>query len=457
MKAAARDPEPDLGRPSLTSQVGWTLSGNVGYAICQWGMLIALAKSLPAAMVGQFALGLAIANPVFMFTNLQLRSIQATRASGLYEFRDYLGLRLLSAGLSLVVIALVGVILGLGRATLWVVLAVGLSKALEAIGDVIYGHLQHAEAMNRIAISMLSRGLLSLSLLVALILATHELLWGIAALAFGSLVVLVAYDLPNARTVGRALVARAKAAPASIRPRWSATTWSGIVAMGLPLGLASLLLAVAANTPRIYLERVHGQTALGYFSALAYPSAAFTILLSALGQAATPRMAAYYVDDRPAFWRLVSRMSLVPILAMSGVALGALALGPRILEVLYRREYAEHFGVFVILLAAGATWSMASVMGYAATASRRLRRQAFAALGIAGISVLLSAWLVPRYGGTGAAYAMTLSGFAALLIYGGLFLSAPDPMRNASQERVRPTAPIRGPWTAAEAESEVTP
>jgi O-antigen/teichoic acid export membrane protein len=457
MKAAARDPEPDLERPSLTAQVGWTLSGNVGYAICQWGMLIALAKSLPAAMVGQFALGLAIANPVFMFTNLQLRSIQATRASGAYEFRDYLGIRLVSASLSLVVIAGVCMILGLGRTTLWIVLSVGFAKALEAIGDVVYGHLQHAEAMNRIALSMLARGFLSLSLLVILILATHDLLWGIGALVLGSLVVLVAYDLPNARAVGHSLLSRAGAKPASIRPRWSAATWSGIVAMGLPLGLASLLLAVAANTPRIYLERLHGAAALGYFSALAYPSAAFTILLSALGQAATPRMAASYVDDRPAYWRLVSRMSLVPILAMGAVALGALALGPRILALLYRREYAEHFGVFLVLLAAGATWSMASVMGFAATASRRLRRQAIAALGIAGISVLLSAWLVPAYGGKGAAYAMTLSGFAALLIYGGLFLSGPDPMRDVSQERVRSAPPIRGPWSSAEAESEVTP
>jgi hypothetical protein len=42
----------------------WTLSGNVVYAACQWGMLVVLAKLGTHQMVGEFALALAITAPI---------------------------------------------------------------------------------------------------------------------------------------------------------------------------------------------------------------------------------------------------------------------------------------------------------------------------------------------------------------------------------------------------------
>ena len=58
---------------SLRSNFAWVLAGNLVYAACQWGMIVALAKLGSSYMVGQFSLGLAIATPVLMFTNLHLR------------------------------------------------------------------------------------------------------------------------------------------------------------------------------------------------------------------------------------------------------------------------------------------------------------------------------------------------------------------------------------------------
>jgi hypothetical protein len=78
---------------SLRSNFAWVLAGNVVYAACQWGMIVALAKLGSTLMVGQFSLGLAIATPVLMFTNLHLRAAQATDARRLYSFAEYLQLR----------------------------------------------------------------------------------------------------------------------------------------------------------------------------------------------------------------------------------------------------------------------------------------------------------------------------------------------------------------------------
>ena len=75
---------------SLRSNFAWVLTGNVVYAICQWGVIVALAKLGSSFMIGQFSLGLAISTPVLMFTNLHLRAVQATDARRLSSFGEYM-------------------------------------------------------------------------------------------------------------------------------------------------------------------------------------------------------------------------------------------------------------------------------------------------------------------------------------------------------------------------------
>src|SRR5262249_180205 len=75
--------------PPLRRNFKWAFAANLIYALCQWGMLSVLAKAGSAAVVGQFSLGLAISAPVFMFTNFNLRSVQATDARSEFEFGDY--------------------------------------------------------------------------------------------------------------------------------------------------------------------------------------------------------------------------------------------------------------------------------------------------------------------------------------------------------------------------------
>ena len=66
-------------------------------------------RKLVSETVGQFTLALAICAPIVMFTNLQLRAIQATDANELYEFGHYLSLRLVMSTLALVTITMVAV------------------------------------------------------------------------------------------------------------------------------------------------------------------------------------------------------------------------------------------------------------------------------------------------------------------------------------------------------------
>jgi len=402
-------------RPPLQRQVGWTLFGNVAYAACQWAILIVFAKAVSPAMVGQFGLGLAISTPLLMFTNLQLRSLQATSAAQDLEFQDYLGFRLASTGLAFAVILGLSVSIGTRPSTALVIVVVGLAKCVESIADTVYGQLQRSEMMRRIALSMVARGGLSLVATGAVVLMTRSMFWACVALTCASSIVLFAYDL---RVVAQPRL--------GLLPRWKAPQFRTIVRLGLPLGVASLFLALAINIPRYMLEHSYGEGALGYFSALGYPTAAFSILLSAFGQAATPRMAESYLTDRRKYWRIVMVLSAVPILTCLGLGLTILVFGPAILTHLYRSDYAAYFDVFLLLLLAGGLWALASVLGYAATASHRLKGQAPVSIAVCVAAIAAGALAIPTHGIRGAAFASVSTAGAAIVLYSLILMGRSD-------------------------------
>ena len=143
---------------SLRSNFAWVLAGNVVYAACQWGMIVALAKLGSSYMVGQFSLGLAIATPVLMFTNLHLRAVQATDARRLYTFAEYLRLR---SVMTLVAIAVIAGIAGFEhyeRQTRMVILAVALAKGIETLSDIHYGLFQLNDRLDKTGLSMMLSG-----------------------------------------------------------------------------------------------------------------------------------------------------------------------------------------------------------------------------------------------------------------------------------------------------------
>src|SRR5215216_2303218 len=162
---------------TLRHNFSWTLTGNAVYAASQWGMLVVLAKLSSPEKVGEFALGLAITAPVIMFTNLSLRSVQATDAKHQHQFGDYLALRLITSALALLIITGIVFLAGYREETALVILTIGVAKAIESISDVFYGLLQQQECMERIAKSMMIKGPLSLIALGLGILLTGSIVW----------------------------------------------------------------------------------------------------------------------------------------------------------------------------------------------------------------------------------------------------------------------------------------
>jgi O-antigen/teichoic acid export membrane protein len=399
------------GALSLRKNFVWTLTGNVIYAACQWCMLIVLAKFSTPEMIGRFALGLAIAAPIIIFTNLALRTIQATDARRDYLFSAYLKLRLMTTLLAVVMILAVILVGSFSVETARVILIIGLAKGFEAIGDIFYGLFQQHERMDLIAKSMIIKGSFSLVMFSAGVYLTQGVWGGAIGLTLAWSVILFVYDVPNG-----GLILNMPVRTALLQARLDCGTFIKLTRLALPLGITAMLISLNSNIPRYFIEHFLGERELGFFAAIAYLMVAGTIIVNALGQSTSPRLAIYYAKGKIVRFRvlLMKLLGIAVMLGAAGILIVSIA-GKEILTVFYRDEFGVYTNVFVWLMIAAAIQYIASFLGYGLIAAHYYRIQPF----IFGPAIALSAILcfiwIPRWGILGAVWAIGLSALGQML------------------------------------------
>ena len=414
----------DCPSPSLRANFKWTLAGNVVYSLCQWGMLTVLAKASNSSVVGQFALGLAIAAPVFMFTNLQLRGVQVTDARREYGFADYFTLRIATTAVGLLVVAILSIALHYDLVTRIVTLLIAVAKSIESLSDVIGGLLQFHDRLDQAATSLMIRGALSVLSFGATFLVSQSLIASTAAMCLAWLTVFILYDLTRALQTLRG-------------ERYFHLNWRTgrrLILLSLPLGFVMMLLSLNTNIPRYLLEHYSGSAELGIFASLAYLLVAVNTIVNALGQSVIVRLSAMFaVNDFGGFKRLMYKLIGMGV-AMTVVGLPLAALfGRAILTLMYRAEYANRMMAFFIMVAASGVGAVGAFLGTGTTAARCFRAQVPLTLACTLTVIGTAAVLVPHYGSTGASLALFASSLVQVVGTGLVLKMA---LRYARKEQI---------------------
>ena len=397
---------------SLRSNFAWILSGNLVFAACQWGAIVVLAKLGNSFMIGQFSLGLAIATPVFMLTNLHLRAVQATDARRLYSFGEYLRLRTAMTLIGLTVIAGIACFGNYERKTAMVILAAALAKGIETLSDIHYGLFQLNDRLDQSGRSMMLRGILSVAALSTGLYLTRNVFWGCIGLALAWLAALLFFDVRR----GRRFLAPSErfATPAraarGVRQR-------NLMRLALPLGIVTTMAALNLNMPRYFIHSRLGEHQLGIYSAMAYATVAMVLVSDSLGHCSVPRLSRLYTEGRLTEFRSV----LLKLLAAgAGLGIAGLAvahtMGLRLLTLFYGRQYAAHFPVFLTLILAAAIYCLACMLTSAITSARCFRIQVPLYALVVGSNALACARWVPIEGLAGGAAAMVMAAVVHLIL-----------------------------------------
>ncbi len=414
---------------TLRRNFSWTFIGNVIYSGCQWGMLVVLAKLGNPEMVGTFTLGLAVTAPVMMFSNLQLRDIQTTDAKNHYLFNDYLGLRLITTGLALPIILWITLATGYKGETAIVIILIGFAKGLESISDVFYGLLQKHEKMDRMAVSVMMKGPLSLLMLSIGTYISGSIVWGVLGLVIAWACILLIWDIPSYRWLINKFTSEGEI-PDSLEgktatPRWQLGTIRRLIWLSLPLGLVMMLISLNANIPRYFLEHSLGKKELGVFAALAYLIVAGNMVVSALGGAARPRLAKYYAGGNVSAYQklLLQLVAIACLLGLSGILVAWVA-GGQILTIVYQPEYAKYTELLIWLMVTAGIGYVSSFLGEGMTAARYFRTQIPLFIIVTSTSAIASCWFIPRNGLKGAAIALMIAEIVRIIFTLGVIFHA---------------------------------
>ncbi len=410
---------------SLRQNFSWTLFGGVIYAASRWATLAVLAKIANPELVGRYALGVAVTQPIIVLALLNLRNVQATDARGEYSFGDYLRLRLFTTASALAVIAGVALLSPYELETRLVIVGIGVATAFDALADVFYGLFQQRNRMDYIAVSMALRGPLCLLGLGLGTYLTGSLLDGVIAAGVASALVFFGFDMAMGVFVLGASHSAippagteplAQHVPAATRHRFH--TLLGLIWLTLPLGATAMMLALNGNISRYFIAHFLGEHELGIFAAAASLITIGRTFLVALEDSAVPRLARHFaLGERQAFSALFRKLFVFDASVGAFMLLAGLFAGRNILSILYTPDFADGIDALLWLLAAGGIGYVATLMGVGLTVARKFAVQLPLATAVTAASALTSWWLIPAYGLRGAAISAFLTAIVQLALY----------------------------------------
>lgn len=394
---------------SLKVNFSLMTAGRGLYVVCQWLLLVVIARLADPAALGQFTYALALTSPIIIFTQFNMRAYMATDTQREFAFADYRNARALGVILSGLVIAGVALARGHSGAALWVIVFVGMYKAVESLSDIYFGVLQKNEVFRPIATSLAAHGLLAVSAVALALWLTGDLRVAAGGVFALWLAMLVFYDRPAAAEVIRA---DAHAGP---------TSGSALAAIRacFPFGLTLTLMSLCMNVPVYFIEARLGVEAVGYYSAVAYFIVAGRLVIGSLMQASSPRLAKLFnAPDAAGFRRLLARLVLLTAALAAASVLAAALLGRYVLYVAYGADYATLDSLFIwIMVAAGAGY-FAQLTGTCLTVARARRMLVVSyVLGTATV-VASCALLIPSGGLIGGAIALLLGTLVIVTVNG---------------------------------------
>jgi len=371
------------------------MASTVVGALCQWLVVVSIARLGDATQLGYYSLAVAILGPTVMLTRLNMRTVLATDARERHTFADYFTVRLVLSLLGSVVVVAYGFAERMDKQMLLVLLAVIALKAIESQADIVHGALQRQSKFQAISWSVIMRGVSLLATVVAGFILTNTLLVGLAAGIAIWLLVLFAYDFR--RLENRSINWLTSDGRSTTKLAWEC----------LPSGAVMMLASLNMNAPLYAVNHVLGVEAAGRYAAVAYFFTVGGLIAASMTQSAAGHMATFFFDDRARFWMLLRKFliysSFIVLIALSIAWL----FGKPLLVMAYVADNADlHELLHWVALASGLSIP-AAFLGLALTIARLFWIELALTLISVAIVGLTALWWVPVWGLSGAAMALT--------------------------------------------------
>lgn len=325
---------------SLRQNIFWNTVGSAIYLGCQWLITVFVVRLSSSGFTNSGLLTLAMTNTNIFYSIaiFNMRAYQVSDVLDKYKTHTYIQIRCLTSAVSLGMCAVFAAV-GFDSDSFSCILLYMIFKVTEAIIDIIQGVDQRASRMDISGISMAVRGVGTAAVFAFVIALTDSIHLAILAMTGVSVLVMVCYDIPQARRFGRL---------------WGKVDFRAIGRLlleCLPMGIASALSSSITAIPRNFLEASYGSEILGIYGALSVPTVIVQVAATYIFNPMLSVYAEYYCSkDKKSFFRLFFQ-TLLGIAVLSAAALaGAALLQNPILPLILGQEIKPYIYLFLPIL-----------------------------------------------------------------------------------------------------------
>lgn len=314
--------------------------GSLTYQGCLWittVLVVILSNGYSDSGILSFAM--TIGNMFTAVGTYNMRTYQVSDIKGKYSQRNYVGFRLLTLIIGVILLGIYSIVVSPDSLTLIAVFAYLLFKVDESFCDVLYGVDQRGERMDYIGISQFIRGVLVVLAFSLGLYLSQNIILAILAMYPAGLLVTIFYDIPHARRMD------------DIRPQLKKEQAKSLLVECLPIVLEILFLGMIVSVARQYYANAYGAERLGIYAAVATPAV--------LIQAAARFLYAPALVPLSEKWNDSPKESFLPffrktLLVMAGfIVVGVAVLawaGPILLNLVYSQKVEGYTYLFTNVL-----------------------------------------------------------------------------------------------------------
>ncbi len=299
-------------KKTLGSNLIWNSVGTLFYFGCQWLLTVFVVRlNSDYSNAGILTLAMSVATPLTVVAALNLRTFQVANVEERFSDGDFIFTRVITSILSIGICLLVVVCAGYSFYTSMCILLFTGYRLSEAVVDVLHGIDQRTWRLDIVGKSFLMRGVIMLTVFVIGEYFFNNLLVSITFMGLVVYGVIFCYDVPSSRKCTQMNMAV------------NTGNFLALIKIGIPLGLFSFLINLLSSIPRLFMEKWHGEDALGIFGSLTTITVLVPQLASFIFNPLVPVFADRWKSNHiKAFNKLLfisfASISLIGVIALAG-------------------------------------------------------------------------------------------------------------------------------------------
>lgn len=388
--------------------LSWLLISNIFYSLSHWGLLVILVKYFTTKDVGFFTYATALAAPIFMLSEMQMKSVLVVEPeNGKDDFKTYLTIRFLATTIA---------VLGLGlycaffEETNWIIFSVIVYKGVESMIDILFGYLQKKDMMILMSkINIIKTALTLIICFLVTLLCSNILTSLFSIICVSLLFYLVTLFFIHSKAKGNF-------------DKVKFSTALDIIKKSFPLGLSVLFGSYITNYPRITVGNICGPEILAYFGAYSYLVIGVFQISAPITTFLRQRLSrSYQMSNIHDFTRKIN-LSISAFFIMGLAFLFSFVLfGPVVIKTLYNQDYVEFCNVIYYLIISQMLMTISGIYSTAILSFNIYTKQAFISFFVFVFVILCSNCLIKNYGIYGGAYISIIAAVISLSIYAKIY------------------------------------